>query len=104
MVIAAFCQIALGIVNHLIYRRRREPASKKPWHNVLHIWLGRIVALLALINIPLGMRMHHVTLPYYIAYAVWVGFLAVTATVLTYLIIRRKEGQTVTTADTEDQK
>ncbi|KAI8984521.1 hypothetical protein BDF20DRAFT_999499 [Mycotypha africana] len=73
-------QVALGIINHLIFRYRRAHnclPSKRPWNNHVHIWFGKILLLLALINVPLGMRIKRPPMALYIVYAIWVGLLII---------------------------
>ncbi|KAI8060870.1 hypothetical protein BC940DRAFT_337237 [Gongronella butleri] len=80
IVFGAWLQILLGLVNHVIFKRRQArnalPATK-PWHNSIHIWLGRVLPLLALVNIPLGMRIKKPAQAWYIGYGIWVGMLFV---------------------------
>ncbi|KAI8060869.1 hypothetical protein BC940DRAFT_311058 [Gongronella butleri] len=80
IVFGAWLQILLGLVNHVIFKRRQArnalPAAK-PWHNSIHIWLGRVLPLLALVNIPLGMSIRNPAQAWYIGYGIWVGMLFV---------------------------
>ncbi|KAI8384169.1 hypothetical protein BD560DRAFT_474562 [Blakeslea trispora] len=73
-------QIILGTINHLLFRRRlknnRLP-TQRPWHNHLHIWLGRLLLTLALVNLPLGIKAYQANLPAYIAYGIWLFVLLV---------------------------
>jgi uncharacterized membrane protein YhaH (DUF805 family) len=53
--IFAVLQTILGVViNHLFDANR----STLPWHDQLHWWLGRLVMLLAVINIFLGIELY----------------------------------------------
>ena len=72
IVFGAWFQIGLGVVNHIIFRiYGRAQGAKRPVQNKIHVGLGRILSILALINIPLGMYMRHSGLPWYIGYAIW---------------------------------
>ncbi|KAI7860208.1 hypothetical protein BDC45DRAFT_563393 [Circinella umbellata] len=72
IVLGAWFQIGLGVVNHIIFRiYGRAQEAERPVQNKIHVGLGRILSILALINIPLGMHMRHVGLPWYIGYAIW---------------------------------
>ncbi|KAI8086930.1 uncharacterized protein B0P05DRAFT_532976 [Gilbertella persicaria] len=65
--IGVWSQVMLGTVNHLLFRYRRKHhclPPKRPWNNHVHIWLGRLLLFMALINIPLAM-------PLYILYGIW---------------------------------
>lgn len=47
-----------------------------PWHNRVHTWLGRCLASAALLNVGLGMRIIRTRFALYIAFSIWVAFLA----------------------------
>ncbi|KAI9473713.1 MAG: hypothetical protein EXX96DRAFT_579061 [Benjaminiella poitrasii] len=75
-----WAQVALGVINHLVFRYRLKHnclPGKRPWNNHVHIWFGRILFLLAAINIPLGMRIKKVPLGMFIAYAIWMAILII---------------------------
>ncbi|CDS12859.1 hypothetical protein LRAMOSA05043 [Lichtheimia ramosa] len=73
VVAGAWCQILLGVVNHIIFRvRGRAKGAARPWHNSLHVWLGRVLQLLAVINIPIGFAMHRSGPAWFIVYGIWV--------------------------------
>ncbi|CAO3626281.1 unnamed protein product [Cunninghamella echinulata] len=93
VVFSAWLQIILGIANHILFRIRRKRntlPSSKPWHNHLHIWFGRIIFVLAIITIPLGIRIKRPPLGVYIAFAVWVSLLAITFLTLIFNNYRLK--------------
>lgn len=79
VVLLAWLQIILGIVNHYIYRaraRQNNVPAQKPWHNHLHIWTGRFIFLLALITIPFGIAIKRGAPSWlFTAYGVWVALL-----------------------------
>ncbi|KAI9497070.1 hypothetical protein BDB00DRAFT_785164 [Zychaea mexicana] len=55
IILGAWFQIGLGIVNHIIFRiHGRAKGAKRPVQNAIHVWLGRLLGILAMINIPLG--------------------------------------------------
>ena len=90
----AWFQIGLGIVNHIIFRKYgRAKGAQRPLQNTIHVWLGRILAMLALVNIPLGMHMHHSGVQWYIGYTVWVAFLCVVLLGLIWKITRANKAQ-----------
>lgn len=67
-------QIFLGLVNHIIYcyrTKRNNVPLTRPWHNYIHIWLGRIIFFLGICNIPIGLKLYDVPIFYYILYAIW---------------------------------
>lgn len=71
-------QIFLGLTNHIIYNyrtKRNNIPLKRFWYNYIHIWLGRIVFLLGICNIPIGLNLYAVPNFYYILYAIWTFFL-----------------------------
>ncbi|KAI8368115.1 uncharacterized protein BYT42DRAFT_585332 [Radiomyces spectabilis] len=93
LVLLAFCQILLGLGNHALfrYRQKRNTVPKhRPWHNTVHIWLGRLVLTLAVINMPLGMRIKRAGLGLYIGYAVVVLFWAIVFLGLVWTSTRKK--------------
>ncbi|CAO3600517.1 unnamed protein product [Absidia cylindrospora] len=74
----AWLQIILGITNHYIFKKRAREnrlPSKKPWHNLLHIWAGRFIFILAVVTIPFGMKLRRTPSGLYTAYAVWVSLI-----------------------------
>ncbi|ORZ15829.1 hypothetical protein BCR42DRAFT_43453 [Absidia repens] len=78
VVLLAWLQIILGITNHYIFKKRAREnrlPSKKPWHNLLHIWGGRFIFILAVITVPFGMKLRHTPSGLYTAYAVWVSLM-----------------------------
>ncbi|ORX50569.1 hypothetical protein DM01DRAFT_308214 [Hesseltinella vesiculosa] len=80
VVFGSWVQVLLGLINHMIFRKRKANNAlpeKQPWHNAVHIWLGRLLAILALITIPLGMRIKHPAQGWFIAYGLWIALLAV---------------------------
>lgn len=63
----------MGVVNHIIFRvRGRAKGAARPWHNSLHAWLGRVLLLLAVVNIPIGFAMHRSGPAWFIVYGIWV--------------------------------
>ncbi|KAI9844188.1 MAG: hypothetical protein M1838_002291 [Thelocarpon superellum] len=72
-------QLALGILHHSMYLRTRR--ASVPTH--LHIWLGRIVLLLGLINGGLGLQLADNTRSGCIAYGVVAGIVGVSYFVIT---------------------
>lgn len=63
----------MGVVNHIIFRvRGRAKGAARPWHNGLHVWLGRVLLLLAVVNIPIGFAMHRSGPAWFIVYGIWV--------------------------------
>ncbi|KAI8979001.1 hypothetical protein BDB01DRAFT_258609 [Pilobolus umbonatus] len=79
LVILTWIQMIMGAVNHGVFRYRKKnnniPATR-PWNNHVHIWLGRVLLLVANINIVLGMRMKQLDLSIYIIHGIWLFFLA----------------------------
>ncbi|EPB89652.1 hypothetical protein HMPREF1544_03584 [Mucor circinelloides 1006PhL] len=83
-----WCQVALGVVNHLVFRYRLKNnclPAKRPWNNYVHIWFGSLLSVLALINIPLGMMIKRAPLSFFIVYAVWITILAGVYLYLTWM-------------------
>ncbi|KAI9320054.1 hypothetical protein BX666DRAFT_2025074 [Dichotomocladium elegans] len=92
VVFGAWCQIVLGMVNHTIFLKRgRGKDEPRPWHNSLHIWLGRILLVLALVNIPLGMAMHRSGTSWFVTYTIWVALGCVGSVLLFRMAMRAKE-------------
>lgn len=90
----SYCQIAFGIANHCLYRYRKHKnilPESRPWNNLVHIWLGRVLLLLAIINIPLGMRIKRPPVTAYILYAIWLTVLAGAFTWLIWMKPKEKE-------------
>lgn len=88
----AWIQVILGITNHCIFRYRLKNnclPSSRPWNNRVHIWFGKILMVLALINIPLGMKVKRLGATVFILYAIWITLLAA---MFIYLIWMKQEG------------
>ncbi|QDS75177.1 hypothetical protein FKW77_008449 [Venturia effusa] len=64
-------QAVLGILHHLMYRRK---GRRQIW-SYAHIWTGRSLITLGIINGGLGMEMAHVSRPGKIAYGVCAGLI-----------------------------
>lgn len=74
-------QIFLGLINHTIhlYRIKKNIIPQiRPWHNYIHLWLGQIVAILGICNIPIGLKLYGAPTIFYILYAVWIFILICT--------------------------
>lgn len=96
IVVGAWFQITLGVVNHMLFRRRCQRGitlNQRPWNNTVHVWLGRLLATLSLINIPLGMKMHKVSVPWFIVYAVWTCAIVVAALGVRFMALRLARAQ-----------
>jgi len=71
-----------------IYRREKGKARKKlPVKLVLHQWLGRAVAILGMVQIPLGLTLWGSPKWTFILYTLWMFFLLVLWFVLSYRAI-----------------
>lgn len=65
ILILAFLQPIIGLIHHVIYKRRATAAkngtsSKMPGRTVpgyMHLWLGRLLIVLGMINGGLGLRL-----------------------------------------------
>jgi hypothetical protein len=113
----AWIQVMIGAINHFVFRYRLKnnclPKSR-PWNNYVHIWFGRILMTCALVNIPLGMKIMRVGLPWFIVYAVYIALLAIGFIVLAFMkqegteiniiIDDSKEQQDETISMTENMK
>ena len=44
-----------GTLNHLIYRSRG--LTSRPWWNYVHIWTGRVIVLVGVVNVGLGLML-----------------------------------------------
>lgn len=83
--------MALGIINHLIFKYRKRNRclpSKRPWNNYVHIWFGRVLFILALINTVLGLKAKQAPTSVYIVFGIWAGLLAA---VFTWLFFMKEE-------------
>ncbi|KAI8047412.1 uncharacterized protein B0P05DRAFT_560736 [Gilbertella persicaria] len=92
--IGVWSQVMLGTVNHLLFRYRRKHhclPPKRPWNNHVHIWLGRLLLFMALINIPLGMRIKKAAMPLYILYGIWLLVLAIAFLWLAFLSEKKQD-------------
>jgi drug/metabolite transporter (DMT)-like permease len=91
--------VALGIGNHLLFRYRKKNnrlPSKRPWNNHLHIWLGRILFSLALVNVGLGLKAKRAPTSVFVVFAIWLTFLAA---VFAWLIWLKEEEQDKSTVE-----
>lgn len=82
----------IGVTNHLLFRYRLKNGclpKSRPWNNYVHIWLGRILMTMALVNIPLGLKIKRVGLPVFIVYAIYIALLAIG---FIYLTCMKQEG------------
>lgn len=78
----------IGVINHSIFRYRLKHnclPNSRPWNNYVHIWFGRALSLLALLNIPLGMRIKKASLALYIVYGIWIALLGIMFLYLTWM-------------------
>lgn len=92
--LGTWMQIILGVVNHSVFRYRRKHnrlPAKRPWNNHVHIWLGRFLAIMALLNVSLGMRIRGASLVVYILFAIWATFLVVLFLYLTWIKTEKKQ-------------
>ena len=77
--------LAQAIGGGWIYKREKGKARKKlPIKLVLHQWLGRAVAILGMVQIPLGLTLWGSPKWTFILYALWMFFLLVLWFVLSY--------------------
>lgn len=106
----AWIQVLIGVINHGIFRYRLKNnclPNSRPWNNYVHIWFGRALSLLALINIPLGMRIKKASLALYIVYGIWIALLGIMFLYLTWM---KQEGvkldiqEEITKKDYEDKE
>lgn len=68
-----------------IYRREKGKVRRKlPIKLVLHQWLGRAVALLGIVQVPLGLTLYGSPKFTFVLYALWMAFLLVLYFVLSY--------------------
>lgn len=68
-----------------IYRREKGKVRRKlPVKLVMHQWLGRAVALLGIVQVPLGLTLYGSPKYTFILYALWMTFLLVLYFVLSY--------------------
>ncbi|ORY53923.1 hypothetical protein BCR33DRAFT_801747 [Rhizoclosmatium globosum] len=58
--IAVFVQMALGVLINHLYKPDREST---PWWDHFHHWLGRILFVVSIVNIPLGINLYIAGLP-----------------------------------------
>ncbi|KAJ3286109.1 hypothetical protein HDU79_006747 [Rhizoclosmatium sp. JEL0117] len=58
--IAVFVQMALGVLINHLYKPDREST---PWWDHFHHWLGRILFVVSIVNIPLGINLYISGLP-----------------------------------------
>ncbi|GAA5807664.1 hypothetical protein MFLAVUS_001035 [Mucor flavus] len=104
LTIGAWIQVIMGVTNHYVFRYRLKnnclPASR-PWNNHAHIWLGRILMVLALVNIPLGMKMKRFGYISFGLYAAWVTLLAI---VFTGLIWMKQDGIQIVDINDDEKK
>ncbi|PHZ11506.1 Undecaprenyl diphosphate synthase [Rhizopus microsporus ATCC 52813] len=92
--LGTWIQIILGVVNHSVFRYRRKHnrlPAKRPWNNHVHIWLGRFLATMALLNVSLGMRIRGASLVVYILFAIWATFLVVLFLYLAWIKTEKKQ-------------
>ncbi|KAL1934252.1 hypothetical protein VTP01DRAFT_6434 [Rhizomucor pusillus] len=87
----AWGQIALGVTNHIIFRLSKKRRTRRPWHNSLHLWLGRFVTVLSIINVLLGIQMRHLPYGVFIAYCAWLAFLIFGFTALYWCVLTRQQ-------------
>jgi len=55
VVICLFTQLSIGVVHHQLYTPQRKYI---PWWTRLHWWFGRLLALLALVQISFGLQLY----------------------------------------------
>lgn len=85
-------QIFLGIVNHIIYcyrTKKNNVSLKRPWHNYIHIFLGRIIFFLGICNVPIGLKLYEVPIFYYILYSIW-SFILICLFIILEIYTRNK--------------
>ncbi|CAO3609261.1 unnamed protein product [Cunninghamella blakesleeana] len=107
VVFSAWIQIILGIVNHIIFRirfKKNKLPSSKPWHNKAHIWFGRTIFVLAIVTIPLGIRIKRPPIGVYIAYAIWVSLLTIAFITLIFNSYRLKNVNHTPSSNPEIEK
>lgn len=76
--VAIYTMILVQVIGGRLVKNIR----KKSFRLMLHRWLGRVVALLAIVQIPLGLTLYGSPLYTFILYAVWMAIL-----VLIYFIL-----------------
>jgi cytochrome b561 len=78
VVIALILQVILGSVAHTLYK----PRDYLPWFNQIHRVLGKLLAILAMINVIIGMYVYssfgEISTGYFIAVYVLLGVIVIT--------------------------
>lgn len=77
ILVALTCQVILGFIINYLWDSQR---TARPWWDKLHAWLGRVMLLLALINIFLGFRLYQENYEFsvllYFGFFIWICFAA----------------------------
>ncbi|KAI8047935.1 hypothetical protein BDF21DRAFT_469258 [Thamnidium elegans] len=104
LTIGAWIQVAIGVINHCVFRYRLKnnclPASR-PWNNRVHIWLGRTLMVLALVNIPLGMKIKRFG---YIGFGLYAGWVTLLTIAFTGLVWMKQEGIQIVDIKDDEKK
>uniref|UniRef100_A0A1D1YGT7 Ferric-chelate reductase 1 n=1 Tax=Anthurium amnicola TaxID=1678845 RepID=A0A1D1YGT7_9ARAE len=81
-------QLALGWIHHKLYDQSRK---YYPWWTKLHWWWGRILVLLAFIQILLGLQQYNATHGIFVAYYIYILLILASFAGLSYHLYRKRK-------------
>jgi len=83
-------QLTLGWIHHKLY----DPSRKYyPWWTKLHWWWGRILTILAFIQIYLGLELYDVSHGVFVAYYLYIALLFISFAGLSYYLYRKRKSE-----------
>ncbi|RIA99049.1 hypothetical protein C1645_748381 [Glomus cerebriforme] len=91
-------QLSLGWIHHKLY----DPSRKYyPWWTKLHWWWGRILTLLAFIQILLGLQQYNASHGIFVAYYIYIALLLSSFAGLSYHLYRKRKIELATFAKSD---
>ncbi|CAI2175640.1 13230_t:CDS:2 [Funneliformis geosporum] len=90
LLLGLFIQLAIGAVHHKLFDPNR---AYVPWWTKLHWWFGRALVLLAIIQIPFGLKLYGAKKIYLYIYLVYLFILMVAFSFLSFRLWNKSRDQ-----------